>query len=374
MSRGGRWRWGIAVGLLGLLVGRGYAAEPLDAIPDAPPDEPPPAAAAPEPSRILRLKLADIPHLQEQALEEQASQEHSFITRENTVTTWMDRQHDRLFRWLDNTVRRVDMAWLGEKRTYDPELSTFRLSVLSRVGGRSSEKEFDLKVRFRGDFALPALAHRIHLFLDNVGRESLPGKDPMQQDSHTRLGIRAMLKTLKNSELSANGGLRWRDSRPVVYVGADWRYTRPVGDALFAFAPRVVYYTDDGFGQQAIMTWTRQISERKIFQVRIGERSAENMEGVEFEQSLRFAWLKSGRGRGWVAQASVFPHLESSDWYWDDSLVNVAWRDALYRKWIYYTIIPQIQFPKEDDYEPRPSLRIGLDILFGGRVSELLLH
>lgn len=354
------------MGLLCLLAITGRAEEISDAIPPEP--------AKLERPRILRLNLEEIYYLQGLELEEQSSREHAVITRENTVTSWLDRQHGRLFRWLDNRVRWVDMAWLGEKRAYDPELSTFRLSTMTRVGGRSSEKEFDIKVRFRGDFALPALSHRLHVFLDNVGRESLPGKDPMQQDSNTRLGIRAMLKTLKNSELSANGGLRWRRSHPVAYAGVDWRYARPVGDAVYAFTPRVVYYTDDGFAQQAIMTWTRQVGERKVFQVRLGERSAENMDGVEFEQSLRFAWLRSGRGRGWVAQASVFPHLESSDWYWDDSLINVAWRDALYRKWIYYTIIPQLQFPKEDQYEPRPSLRIGLDILFGGRIGELLPH
>jgi hypothetical protein len=42
------------------------------------------------------------------------------------------------------------------------------------------------------------------------------------------------------------------------------------------------------------------------------------------------------------------------------------------RKWIYYTITPQVQFPKEDEYEPRPSLHIGLEILFGGRMGDLL--
>jgi hypothetical protein len=39
--------------------------------------------------------------------------------------------------------------------------------------------------------------------------------------------------------------------------------------------------------------------------------------------------------------------------------VNLTWRDAFYRRWIYYTITPQIQFPKEDEYEARPSIRFG---------------
>jgi hypothetical protein len=52
--------------------------------------------------------------------------------------------------------------------------------------------------------------------------------------------------------------------------------------------------------------------------------------------------------------------------------VNLTWRDAVYRKWIYYTITPQLEFPREDDYQPRPSIRVGLEILFGGSIGHLM--
>ena len=93
---------------------------------------------------------------------------------------------------------------------------------------------------------------------------------------------------------------------------------------------------------------------------------------MEFEQTLQFAWLRSGRTRGWVAQASVFPHLKSSEWIWNDAVVNISWRDALYRKWIYYTVTQQVDFPKEDEYQAKPSLRIGLQLLMGGRIDDLM--
>ncbi len=53
-------------------------------------------------------------------------------------------------------------------------------------------------------------------------------------------------------------------------------------------------------------------------------------------------------------------------------MINLSWRDALYRKWIYYIVTPQVDFPREDDYEPRPSLRIGIEILFGGKIGSLI--
>ncbi len=323
------------------------------------------------PHHPLKLNPKHVLTLQMQALNAQYEGE-DFSPRHNRFTRWVDDVHARTYRWMDNAVRRVDMSWLADDVPYDPETSMFRLKLLGRYGGRSSEPDSEFKVRFRADVALPGLEHRLHLFVDNADRESLPGTDPMKQNDDTRIGIRAALRTLKNSELSMGGGLRWRHSQPVAYVSLDWKWERDMGAGRFCLNPHAVCYTDDGFGQTIAMRWTRALGARTYFQTQTAERSSESREDVELEQSLRFAWLRSGKGRGWVAQASIFPHIRSSDWYWDDSLVNLTWRDAFYRRWIYYTITPQVQFPKEDEYEARPSIRFGLEMYFGGKSSDLL--
>ncbi len=311
--------------------------------------------------------------LQQQAIQEQRGEEAEAVDPpRNGFTRWLDRAHETWYCRMDDAVRAVDVKWLSEDMPYDYELSTFRLSSLARIGGRGKEKDAEVKVRFRGDLALPGLQRKLHLILDNAGRDELPGSDPMTQEDDTRLGLRTMWKTLRHHELDVGGGLRWRSSGPVAYGDVEWRWRREGLGGEIRLSPRGYYYTDDGFGQTTTLTWTRPIREKTIFQLRTAERSTESTRGVEFEQSVRIAWLRSGRGRGWVAQASVFPHLKSSEWIWDDALVNLTWRDALYRKWIYYTVTPQVQFPEEDGHEARPSLRIGLEILFGGRVGNLI--
>ncbi|MGD9782858.1 MAG: hypothetical protein AB7V14_12030 [Kiritimatiellia bacterium] len=325
-----------------------------------------------ESEKTLKLDPSDVLALQMRAIREQQQDENAFIQRRNRATCWMDDAHAKAYCWMDNAVRKVDVKWLAEDDPYNPELSTFKLRTLARVGGRGNEQDSEILVRFRADVALPGLEKKLHLYVDNAGRDSLPGADPMKQESDTRLGVRTVVRMIKNTELNLGGGLRWRDSNPVVYTALEWPWTREMGPFEFRLNPRGVYYSDEGFGQKITLTWTRPIGQKKIFQIRTAERSSEGLDGVEFEQSLRFAWLRSGRGRGWVAQASMFPHLQSSEWFMDDYLVNVTWRDALYRKWIYYTLTPQVQFPREDDYEPQPSLRIGLEILFGGKIGDLL--
>ena len=323
------------------------------------------AALKLDPSEVLALQMREI--------REQREDENAFIRRRNRITHWMDEAHKRCYCWMDNAVRQVDVKLLGEDDIpYNPELSTFRFRTLARVGGRSNEKESEIKVRFRADMALPGLEKKLHLYVDNAGRDSLPGMDPMKQESDTRLGLRTMFRSVKDSELHLGGGLRWHESNPVVYTALAWEWKQALGCGELRLVPRGYYYSDDGFGQTTTLTWTRPAGRKKLFQIRTAERSTESTQGFEFEQSLRFAWLRSGRGRGWVAQASVFPHLERQGWRWDDALVNVTWKDSLYRKWIYYTLTPQVQFPEEDDYEPQPSLRIGLEILFGGKIGDLM--
>ncbi|HPJ56036.1 MAG TPA: hypothetical protein PLK81_00115 [Kiritimatiellia bacterium] len=311
--------------------------------------------------------------MQDQALHQQdGGRDHGMLRHTNGVTRWLDRTHDTWYRRMDNAVRSVDTRWLGEEMEYEPELSSFRLSALGRIGGTDSQKDTDVKVRFRGDLALPGLENKLHLILENADDGALPGADPMTRDEDTQLGLRAVWDTLLGNRAQADAGLKWRNSNPVAFLELQWKWQRDAAGGRLRLNPRGLYFSDEGFGQVTTLSWTRDLGERTCLQIRLAERSSEARDGVNFEQTFRFAWRRSGRGRGWVAQASVFPSLVSSDWLWEDTLVSLTWRDAFYRRWIYCTVTPQVQFPREDSYEARFSLRIGFEVLFGGRVGDLM--
>lgn len=353
-------------GLAGLL----WLAIPADVNADRPVDAPP----ASETNRTERQEqdMLEVQALQTQSLRAQQGQDATSVRRQNGFTRWLDRTHQRWYRRMDNAVRWLDTRWLAEDAPYDNELSTFSLRTVARVGGRGSEGAADFKVRVRADMALPGLERKLRLIVDNSDLDALPGADPLKQKNDTRIGARVLLRPARGSELDAGGGLKARSSRPVGYVDLGWRWERKLGDGNMSLNPRSFYFTDDGLGQMTALAWMKQVGANQLFQIRTAERTSESRAGVEFEQSFRFAWFRSGRGRGWLAQASVFPQIISSDWVWVNSLVNVTWRDSLYRKWIYYTITPQVEFPKEDEYQARPSIRVGLEMLFGGKIGELM--
>ena len=325
---------------------------------------PEPALLIMDPSKVLTLQM--------QQISEQHGEQSGLDRHPNGFTQWLDRMHQRMFCCMDNLIRRADTMWLSERMIYDYELSTFTLRTETRYGGRSNKRHFESKVRFRVDAALPGLEERFRLFLDNAGRNELPGSDSLKQEDDTRLGVKTVWDTFLDNQLDLSTGLRFTDSKPVAFADLEWEWKREMGRWQVRLTPSVFWYSNDGLGQMTELIWTRPLEGRKILQFRTAESSGEDKVGVEFEQTLRFAWLRSGRGRGWVMQMSVFPNIEYSELLLDDALVSVSWRDALYRKWIYYTITPQVDFPREDDYHPRPSIRIGLEMLFGGKIGNLL--
>jgi len=325
----------------------------------------------PEPAP-LTLDSSKVLTLQMQLMYEQHEEQTGLDRHTNGFTKWLDRMHQRMFCCMDNLIRRADTMWLSERMIYDYQLSTFTLRTETRYGGRSNKRHFESKVRFRVDAALPGLEERFRLFLDNSGRNELPGSDSLKQEDDTRLGVKTVWDTFLDNQLDLSTGLRFSDSKPVVFADVEWEWKREMGRWQVRLTPSVFWYSNDGLGQMTELIWTRPLEGRKILQIRTAESSGEDKVGVEFEQSLRFAWLRSGQGRGWVMQMSVFPNIEYSEWLLDDALMSLSWRDALYRKWIYYTITPQVDFPREDDYHPRPSIRIGLELLFGGKIGNLI--
>lgn len=313
-----------------------------------------------EQSRVLRDQDAD-PH-------------EALYASTNAFTEGMDRWHDRAFRWFDNSVRTLDLWGTPEDAGYSPEISTFVLELLARAGGRGDDGDFKAKARFGTDLALPGLEHRLHLFVDNLGRDELPGADPMKRDDNVRVGIHAMRESVWADRVDFGGGLRLRHGKPVGYVDINWDWSRPLAGGTLRFVPRGVWYTDDGFGEDAAFSWIRRTADgRMAWRLISAETAKESSSGLQLEETAQLALFGAHKGRGWVFQASLFPHvLEEGHSHIDDVVLSATWRAALYRRWIYYTVTPQFDFANEDSHHLHPSLAIGIDILFGGETKDIL--
>lgn len=305
--------------------------------------------------------------------EQNAGADEALFTATNNFTETIDRWHANTFRWLDNAVRTLDLRWSSGDNDYDPEISTFALALFARVGGRGDDGDFDAKARFQAGLALPGLERRLKIVADNIGRDDLPGTDPMKRESDLRVGLQAKIDSFFGERWDLGGGVRWRNHKPVGYIDLEWHWTAALFGGNLDFRPRGFWYSDDGFGQEATLFWTGSRTGRVVWQLLSAETAKESTSGIHLEETVRMAVPFRTKGCGWLFQASMFPHLrEENHTKFDDFVLNVTWRAPLYRRWIYYHLTPQLDYAAEDNHDPRFSFRFGIEILFGRETKDLL--
>ena len=372
-------------------------ADPADPAAPAPPSAPPEAAEpAPLPGyfenggetrglavaekREIQLDIDDVRNTQDVELAFQARDggEAWFSATTNRLCHWLDSFHDDTFLLLDNLVRTLDLSWTLPGTDYPPELSSFSLTPMVRVGGRGNDGDFKAKVKLRVDTALPGIERRFHLVVDNVGRDYLPGSDPLEREDDWRVGVKSGWDDPKSDlKFDVGGGLRFRSMHVVAYADAEIKWDHPLAGGRFRVSPRVFVYTDRGWGHETRVSWQRWFGrlDRWGIELSAAEEHTEHLAHFAFEQTLKIARAQNDRqNRGWLFQASSFPHLseDGDNFYLDDALLNLSWKTPVYRRWCYATVTPQVDFAKEDGREPRFSLRFALEILFGGDTRRLL--
>ena len=77
-----------------------------------------------------------------------------------------------------------------------------------RVGGTDSQKDTDIKVRFRGDLCGGNVAP------DSETRTTARCRARAHDPTRTQLGLRAVWDTLMGNRAQADAGLKWRNSIP----------------------------------------------------------------------------------------------------------------------------------------------------------------
>jgi len=329
--------------------------------------------------RDIDLDMADVREAQDAVIARQAHDGGEAWVAVSTNAFWrgLDRFHNATFLLLDNLVRTLDLSWTLPGSDYDVELSSLALAPLLRAGGRGNNGDFDAKAKVRVDLALPGLERRFHLVFDNLGRDSLPGSDPMTQESDWRLALNSGWSGRSGVKFELDGGLRLRDNRLVGFADAAIKWTHPLANGRFHVSPSVFYYTDRAWGQDVRASWIRWFGPGGRWGAGLfaAEENTDDDDSFDFEATVKFACVTgSAKNRGWVVQASVFPKIEegSDTAYLDNAVLNLTWKSAVYRRWLYAAVTPQVDFAKEDGRAPAFSLRLGFEVLFGGEARPLM--
>lgn len=281
----------------------------------------------------------------------------------------LDKFHKATFETFQGNVTRIDRFFADDEHDEEvlEENSSFKLSLslqFKEDGGVNVSFDPSLDVRLK----MPQMEKRLHLFIDNGSLSDLPGLDPSERDQTISSGLRGTLSRKHISLLNASAGIKWR-TPPVLF--AEVKLGREFEYGKWAFKPqqKLFWQSDDGFGEVTELNIDWDISRNWLGRSTSAAKWTEVSKGLEWEQTFRLGLLLRGvkdqpkKSIGF--RASAFGH-KSGAGVVDRYRFSMGYRWAVYKRWLYFQITPEVEFPRSRNFSFTPSIRFGVDALFWG--------
>ncbi len=266
------------------------------------------------------------------------------------------------FEWLDTSVQNLDAYFGEDDPARPPEHSSFKLQLYFTVE-QSGGTSFSIDPSIDGRLNLPNLETRLHIFVDTISPDDLPGLSASERDHHIETGLRGSLLKDRKLYLHTGGGVKWR-LPPVVFGEAKIGRDFEIEDWKLNLEQQFFWYSDDGFGEQSRMQWDRKFTPRVPFRSQTGVKWTETTDGVEWSQVFRTGYIIEEHEQAIGTQAAVFGHKNGAGVI-DKYRWSVTYRTRIYKHWLYLEITPQFDFPRDRHYELTPSIQFGLDAFLG---------
>lgn len=271
----------------------------------------------------------------------------------------IDRYHagisDKIWRY----VRSFDAYLAGRDIPDKPTGSWVRLIPRVEVEDRQGMK---IGATFKSRIVLPHLPERLELVADNLPRGILPGKDvaPDIKDS-VNAGLRWKMLRRDLSWIDVDGGVNLKPW-PSPFLRLNMSHVFVLSDVLSLELSQegFLYVNDDGFGEITALKLTRALAPGCYARMITAATWSEITDGVEWEQTGKVVW-SLGHHRTLEPCFSVFGHVDSVS-LMDNYRFYVTYRWNAFRPWLFFSMTPQISFPREYDYQITPMLRFCVEI------------
>ncbi len=276
----------------------------------------------------------------------------------------IENAHETVNRYADWAVLRLDTFFADPADTgSDPPDYTLRLRLTSEFE-RGEKTKYGSSFATR--FALPRLEKKFYIYLDNLRRDALPGRQEQKSETRTEnfnAGVRFDIVRRLASLLSVDGGLYF-DPMPKAFAQLRFRHYFLSDPWQGVFTQRGYWKNRTGFGEITSLDFVR----KGLFSARgrsnTAVKWAENTDGVEMAQTFSFDELAC------VFQGRVTPAVSVSGHSAGSTMVDsyaawITWRRRFIKPWIFINLTPQVEYPRDRDFEFTPSIWIALDLYAG---------
>ncbi len=284
----------------------------------------------------------------------------------DTVISKLDVTHSSISNKLEKTAVSID-SFFANDRVFERSNHSYMRIALDMVS-----KEYD-GLGFAGDLKLkvdlPHIKKRLKLLIETDSqRDSKENLDQLPADVVQERDFFISL------ERKLGGVKRW-DIRPSLGIKINtpidpfarlrtFRYFA-LDNWLLRASNSLAWYDSRGYGADGALEFDREIKKGLTFRVTSKLKWQEEEMFRRFDQTLTLYQQINAR-QNMAYQIAGFADDENN-WLSNKYYMRIRYRKALYKKWMFGEIIPQLTFLKESGFHNESSITFRLEMVFGER-------
>lgn len=276
-----------------------------------------------------------------------------------------EKTHIAVSNSLERLARNIDAFFAAEQAFHESTRSYARVRIDTKLD-QDFQLGFDGDVRVKID--LPRTERKLKLLIesDDATRTGTP-----ERLNETPIDVVRRQDYLLSIE-RVNEVNKW-DVRPAAGIKLRWvpdpfvrlRATRyhQLDVWLLRTSASTFWFTSDGFGANSTLDLDRPVGESMFFRGTTVLRWQENDQFLTAEQQLSL-YHRLDPKRYLVYQVGARAN-QDPDWAMQYYFVSVHYRKNVYKNWLFFEFIPQIDYQVEKDFEALPSITFRIEGVFG---------
>ena len=280
---------------------------------------------------------------------------------------------DTAQRWVSagiESAARIADEFFGDEN-YEAEANNTRLRLMFDTFFESGEA-VDFRFRFNLRLVLPLTNKRLKLSFsgnsdeDDDEDETATVTGANDDNNNVEATLAYTLVESAKHNLSLRTGVK---SGPAWWIGPRYRFYAKLGGPWgFRFTQLIRWRTDDDWEAITRFDFERKIGENFLF--RFTPRGKYNqhdyhedgydyrLEAKVFQRldrnsAMRYEWINK--------------FLTKPDNHLDEIVLKIGYRRRVWRKWLFFEIVPQASFPDEEDFHFTPGILFRIETNFGKR-------
>jgi hypothetical protein len=249
--------------------------------------------------------------------------------------------------WYDVTYTYISTQFCRPAVWFDSFFSTERYDEEVRAGSRvrwrhdyvnTEGQGFDYVTTLTARFKLPKAKKRLNLIFEGEQEETVEGIVPSnREEAKADLGLLYELRKSKRANLS----LRIKLS-PSVTVR--YRYAYPITRTFLTRFTEELFRRDSAYGHSTRIDFEKTLSKDFVLRQSNAGTRAENIDGTNWEETLvLFQHLSDVSALSYESSAVG---VTEPDNYVTNSRLGVRYRRNFFRKWLFYELVPAVNFPR----------------------------